>query len=100
MRDILDGRVGLVEQLGWSGERGVVPDGLPRRLLTNHEAELAEHQRLLADDRLALDAGSRRLAGLFPKPPEPAPPHPKPRRRRVYSPISDMLAERPRARPH
>jgi hypothetical protein len=100
MREILAGRVDLLEQVGWSAQQGVVGDGLPRRLQANHEAELAEHCRLLTQDKLTLQAGQRLLAGMFPKPPEPEPTPAPPRRQRSYPPLTDLLAARPKARPN
>lgn len=98
MQDILAERLTVLEQIGWSAEQGMVPDGQPRRLLSNHEAELTEHRRLLTEDRLALQAGLRRLAALFPPPAAPEPEPPVPPRRRDFSPLGDLLAQRRKSR--
>jgi hypothetical protein len=103
MRVIKDGRAGLLDQLGWSAQQGVVGDGIVRRLLANHEAELAEHQRLLTQDGLTMETLELRLSALFPPLPEPEPepaPPPAPRRQRVYPVLGDMLSDRPKSRPH
>lgn len=95
---ILAERLATTEQIGWAAEQGMVPDGIPRRLLANHESELTEHRRLLAEDRHALQAGLRRLAALFPLPPAPEPQPPEPPRRRAFPPLGDLLAQRPKGR--
>lgn len=96
MRDILAERPGILVQIGWMAEQGVVVDGPPLRLRANHEAELAEHRCLLVGDRLTLQAGLLHLEGLFPPLPEPEPQPPLPPRRRYFPPLGDLLAQRPK----
>ena len=98
MRSILAERLTVWEKIGWAAEQGMVPDGPLRRLLANHQAELKEHRRLLAEDRHALQAGLRRLAALFPVPPAPEPKPAEPSRSRDFSPLGDLLAQRPKGR--
>jgi hypothetical protein len=98
MEDILSERPMILKQIGWSAEQGMVPDGAPLRLRASHEAELAEHQRLLIEDKHALRAGLNRLAALFPVPPAPEPEALPPPRSRKFPPLGDLLAQRPNQR--
>jgi len=91
----------ILEQIGWAAEQGTVPDGMPRRLRANLEAELTEHRRLLTEDQHAVQAGVRHLAALFPLPPAPEPElpaPPAPPRRKNFPPLGDLLAQRPKGR--
>jgi|GEM_PF-6439619 len=100
MADILSERPVVIGEIGWAAEQGMVPDGLPWRLLGTHEAELAEHRRLLAEDQAALQAGLRRLDAVFPAPPPLAPAPPVPPRPRHYKPLGELLAQRPKRNLH
>lgn len=100
MTDIMSEREELLGEIAWVAEQGVVLDGLPQQLLASHEAELAEHRRLLAEDHTALQAGLRRLDAAFPAPPPPVPEPPVPPRPRRFPPLGELLAQRPRRNLH
>jgi hypothetical protein len=93
-------RSGLLEQITRAATQGIVPDGLPRQLLANHEAERAEHRRLLEEDRQHLCAGLRGLNARYPAPPPPEPQPPVQPKPRSYPSIGDLLGQRPAGRLH
>ena len=97
MHRIYADRRAILADIGWSVERSVIGDGSVHHLRANHEVERVEHMHLLGDDKILVHIGLRRLAGLFPEPPAPGP---EPRRPRDYPSLADMLAMRPKARPH
>lgn len=94
MQDIVADRPGILTQISWLAEQGMVADGSPLRLLASYEAELAEHRFLLAAELHTFQAGMQHLAALFPLPTPPEPVPIAPPRRRHFPPLGDLLAQR------
>jgi len=85
LAEVLAARPLLHAEIDGAARRGHVADGLVISLLANHEAELAERQRMLIEDEHRLRASLSRLDAICPAPlPPVAEPPTPPRRRKIH----------------